>query len=183
MKSQAPAEFEETFTLPARSLRALEDTDNLSPELRQCVHEYGYAIVRAMMSAGIKNPATIRVLVKEIWMGARQPAQRNRLGRSSHSPVLETLDWILIQAGAQIGAKVLLRVLWDNSMVIVPLEPSTTMIQASAATLATFSERVTKTEKHRRRLRAAIEAQARRLWPHLFKLKQSHPTAEGKQHA
>lgn len=172
----APEQYE-TFTLPQRSLRALEETDNMPAELRECVHEFGYAIVRAMLSAGIKSPTTIRVLVKEIWHGARQPAQRNRVGRT-HSPVLETLDWVLIQADASITAKALLRVLWQNGMVIVPWEPSTVMIEASKAEVSEFNQRVTKTEKHKLRLRAAIHAQARRLWPHLFGHGQSVRTEE-----
>src|SRR5580704_1124000 len=101
-------ELEETFTLPQRSLRALEATDNLSPGLRACVHEFGSAIVHAFVQAGIKDPRRIRQLVHECWEGARQPAQRNRIGRQ-RSPVVDNLDWILVQAKAEITAERLLR--------------------------------------------------------------------------
>jgi hypothetical protein len=167
MGAPRPLEAGEIFELPQRSIRALEETDAMSPELRECVHEFGYAIVRALISHGIKEPRAIRQLVHEIWMGARQPAQRNRIGRK-YSPVMETLDWVLLQAGSQIGAVTLLRVLWANSMVIVPYEPSSIMVDASLAELRDFDVKCTKTEKHRRRLRAAIRAQAQRLWPQLF---------------
>lgn len=159
--------WEENNTLPARAVRALDETDNMSPAMRECVHEFGYAIVKSCMTAGITKPEIVRQLVKEIWHGARQPAQQNRIGRQ-HSPVVDSLDWVLIQAGAQITAKTLLRILWQNSMVILPREPGTVMIEASVGEVNDFTQRITKSEKHRRRLRAAIQAQARRLWPHLF---------------
>lgn len=159
--------FEEAFTLPQRALRALDDTDQMSAELRACVHEFGYAIVRAFISQGIDDPKKIRVLVREIWDGARQPAQRNRIGRK-HSPVLDSLDWVLIQAGAQISAHALLKYLWSKGFAVIPWEPSTVAIEASLATVSGGNVVCTKYEKHRRRLRAAIHAQAKRLWPHLF---------------
>lgn len=167
MNAEDRREIDETFTLPARAIRALEATDNMSPELRACVHEFGFAIVHAFVTSGITTPRTIRRLVQECWMGARQPAQRNRVGRS-HSPVLESLDWVMIQAGSEIGAKALLRVLWENNMVIVPREPSSVMVEASMKEVSGFNVRCTTIEKHKRRLRAAIAAQAARLWPHLF---------------
>lgn len=157
---------DETFTLPRRALRALEVADNLSPGLRACVHEFGSAIVQAFLLAGIKDPKRIRILVHECWEGARQPAQRNRVGRL-RSPVIDNLDWILVQAKAEITAERLLRVLWQHSMVIVPREPSTVMVDASMNALKEMGL-VSKSQKHLIRLRAAIKASAASLWPHLF---------------
>lgn len=159
--------FIEGFTLPDRVLRSLDQVDKMSPELKECVHEFGYAIVSALQNAGVKDPARMRQLVHEIWMGARQPVQRSSVG-TKHSPVLDTIDWLLIQSGAQISAKTLLRLLWANHMVVLPRDAGNVMVEASLAEVSSFNVRCTKFEKHRRRLHAAMTAQARRLWPHLF---------------
>lgn len=143
--------------LPARVLRALDRTDNMAPEIRACVHEYGYAIVNALLNAGVTQPAQMRNLVREIWEGARQPHQASA-ERKNRPSFLDKLDWILIQAESKISAVTLVRVLRDNAMVIVALEPSPAMIAASMSTVADHNLRITKTEKHRRRIRAAIEA-------------------------
>ncbi len=158
--------------IPQRCIRALEATDLMPGPLRECVHEFGFAIVNACISLGIKEPRHIRHLVHEIWRGARQPHQRQNLHKPKeerHSTVLDHLDWLLIQSGSKIGAATLLRVLWAHHLVIVPIDPSDTAIAASMEEVANFDQRVTKYEKHRRRLKAAMMAQAKKLWPHLFR--------------
>lgn len=153
---------------------SLEEIDRMSPELRACVHEFGYAIVKAFVSCGIRNPATIRRLVVECWRGARQPLQRSRYstagaGGKADSGLLAQLDWILLQANAEISAATMVRVLWQSSIAIIHTEPTRVMLEASMAEVSGHNARVTKPEKHRRRLRAGILAGARQLWPHLFK--------------
>jgi len=142
-----------------RTERSFEDIEAMPPALRQCVHEYGYAIVQACLQCGVTNPNNIHQLVREIWDGARQPKQRRPRGGS--------LDWILIQAGAEISAATLVRVLAQNNLHIVPADPTTAMVEASKAEVSDFCERVTKTEKHRRRLRAAIKVGGKHLWPEI----------------
>lgn len=158
--------FEEGIRLPDRTLKALDRSDAMPAELRACVHEYGGEIVHTLTSVGITDPKQIRAVVHSIWMGARQPAQRNPIGRT-RSPVLDNLDWIMMQAGAGITAATLLRVLWQHSMVIVPREPSTVMVGASMDAVKHMGT-VTKAQKHHGRLKAAIYAATRRMWPHLL---------------
>jgi hypothetical protein len=138
---------------------SFERIDKMSPELRSCVHEFGEPIVIACMMAGVKQPQRIRQLVREIWEGARQPTQsRPRLG---------SLDWIMQQAGAEISAETLIRILRDNHHYLVPLDPSKEMIEASMNTVSSYNMRITKRDKHRLRLRAAIEAGVKHLYPNL----------------
>lgn len=158
--------WEDGITLPARTLRSLDRTDTMSPELRACVHEFGGEIVNSLLTVGVEDPGQIRAVVHSIWMGARQPAQRNQLGRS-RSPVLDNLDWLMLQAGAGITAATLLRVLWQHSMVIVPRDPSTIMVGASVDAVKHMGT-VSKAQKHHGRLKAAILASTKRLWPHLL---------------
>jgi hypothetical protein len=146
--------------LPARTLRGLSETDAMSPDLRQCVHEFGYAIVHAMMECGVSNPGQIRQLVHEVWSGARQPGQRQI------QTVAGSLDWLLIQSGAAINAATLLRVLRSNGMVIVTLDPSDYAVQASMDAIKEMGV-LSKPAKHRARLRAAIAATVKHLWPQL----------------
>lgn len=131
-------------------LNRLRLTDAMSPDLRACVHEFGFPIVDACLQAGVSMAANIRQLVMEIWAGARQTGQAG--GAEG------TLDWVLAQAGANINAARLERVLADFNFRIVPAHPTREMLEASMGEVSGFTERVTKTEKHRRRLIAAIKA-------------------------
>jgi hypothetical protein len=138
------------MTFSAKRSKSLEDTDALPPELRECVHEFGLPIVSACAKHGVKSKAAIRELVREIWDGARQTGQSN----SAYG----TLDWLLIQHGANISAKTLYRVLAEHSLVITTVEPTRSMLAASMAEVSGFTVRCTREEKHRRRLRAALRA-------------------------
>lgn len=158
---------DEIARLPANTLHSLDITDRMSPELRACVHEFGSAIVTACGQAGVTKPSHIRMLVHSIWAGARQPHQRAGKKGGNHSPVLDHLDWILIQGGAAISAATLLRILWHHGMVVVPREPMRAMIDASMAAVTAGMPVVSKQEKHTRRLRAALQGAALKLWPHL----------------
>ncbi len=142
-----------------KTVRSFERVDNLSPALRECVHEFGEATVQACLLAGVRDPRRVRQLIREIWEGARQPMQRR--------PRLGALDWILIQAGAQISAKTLVRILRENHYYVVPIDPTTPMVEASMAEVSNFDLRMTKREKHARRLRAAIKAGVQHIWPDL----------------
>lgn len=150
--------------ISAAARKGLLEVDQMPGPLRQCAHEFGFAIVHAFREAGISDPRMIRHLVNEVWNGGRQPHQR--IGRN-HARVLEKLDWLLVQTGSQVTAARLVRLLWQNSMVIVPRDPTIAMVEASIAATGDMGL-VSKTEKHRGRLRAAIRAAVRQFWPHLI---------------
>jgi hypothetical protein len=155
--------------ISVQARRSLEMTDNLSPELRACVHEFGTQIVNTLLQHKITDPNKIRAIVHSCWMGAREPHQRHGdKHKSKPSRVTDYLDWLLEQQGAQITAATLLRVLWLNHMTVVPRVASSVMVEASMETVSDYDLKVTKYTKHRMRLEAAIEASARRLWPQLF---------------
>jgi hypothetical protein len=143
-----------------RKEHAIAETDAMAPELRQCVHEYGLPIVSACVKYGVRKPAHIHELVKEIWDGARQLGQRG-------NGVENRLDWLLMQAGAVISAATLIRFLHSHSMVILPNHPTDQMIDASLETVANHDVRVTKRQKHTLRLRAAIDAYVAHQWKFL----------------
>lgn len=134
--------------------RALETADDLPPELRRMVHEFGLPIVTTCVKHGVKSPAHIRELVRDIWAGARQTSQG---GGNAHG----TLDWLLMQAGSNISAKKLCRFLADNNLVICSTEPTRTMLDASMAEVSGHNFRCTREEKHRLRLRAALRSAVR----------------------
>jgi hypothetical protein len=131
--------------------RSLAMTDALSPELRACVHEFGLPIVRACIDAGVKTPNKIRHLVHEIWEGAR-------CSRQHRSPA-DKLDWLLIQAGAQISSAQLAEVFKREHLLIIPSMPTAPMIEASLAEVSNHGLICTKREKHRLRLVAALRAE------------------------
>jgi hypothetical protein len=136
--------------ISARRTASLSVVDDLSPGLRSCVHEFGLPIVEACLQSGVREPSKIRFLVKEIWAGARQAAQRG--------DVYDMLDWLLVQSGTELSVARLRRVLADHHIAIISVEPTRAMLDASLAAVSGFTERVTKEEKHRRRLRAALRA-------------------------
>ncbi|WP_425991330.1 hypothetical protein [Afipia sp. DC4300-2b1] len=136
------------MSLSARRMESLEVVDIMPAELRECVHEFGLPIVTVCRKHGINSKRAIREVVREIWAGARQTGQRN--------DTRGTLDWLLMRGGA--SAKTLYRVLAENNMAIVSVEPTRAMIDASMAEVSGFAVRCTKEEKHKRRLRAALRA-------------------------
>jgi hypothetical protein len=140
----------------------LVKTDEMSPELRQVVHDYGYPIVYAFVSCGITKPGIIRNLVAECWHGARQSNQSN-------GGIDTVIDLLLINSGSSMSARTFIRALYDSSLCILPMEPMPQGIDASMVTVSGGTERMTKREKHTRRLRAAIQTSLRHRYPWLFK--------------
>ena len=148
-----------------RRAKALQDVDTMPGDLRACVHEFGYAIVQACLNAGVRDPRHIRHLVREIWDGARQPAQR--IGCRKRPKVFDHLDWLLVQKGASVNSECLLRFLAEHSLLVVPLEPTPMMVDASLEEVSGYNVRCSKREKHQRRLRAALQASRKHLFAKL----------------
>lgn len=149
-----------------RTIRALNATDNMPSKYRMLVHEFGSEIVNEYIQNGVEDPATIRRLVIAAWNGSRSAP--NRTSHNNGVPgAIATLDWVLIQAGAQISAATLLAILHRNNYAVMPMTASRAMIDASMDVDLT-DRIVTKREKHHERLIAAIKAGSRDLWPHLW---------------
>jgi hypothetical protein len=117
--------------------------------MRQCVHEFGLPIVEVLRKFGISNPAHIREIVREVWLGSRNGDQQ----RSA----MDSLDGLLIQSGSSLSAAGLRRFLATCNLAIVQASPTREMVEASMAEVSGGNVVVTKYEKHHRRLRAAIE--------------------------
>lgn len=135
--------------------------DAMPADLRSCVHEFGFAIVNVCLQAGVRKPSMIRQLVHEIWDGARQPSQRAN-GINNNSAIAK-LDWLLLQEQCPVSANKLLRSLAQSNHFLVPRDPTTPMIAASMKAIETMG-RLTKQDKHRIRLSAAIKANAQSMW-------------------
>jgi hypothetical protein len=134
----------------AKTVRSFAVVDDMPADLRECVHDYGFAIVTACTQVGVRDPKRIRQLVREIWAGARQGGQR--------SGTEGTLGWLLALNGGALSYRTLVRVLADNNLTITPLFPTRRMLAASLAAVSGFNVRCTREEKHRRRLHAALVA-------------------------
>jgi hypothetical protein len=133
-----------------RRFKSLDRMDAMPAELRDCVHEFGLVIVEVLVKHGVRSPKAIREIVKEIWLGPRQEGQKNDAATA--------IDWLLCQSGNMISAKTFYRMLAENNMTIVKVEPTRAMIEASLAEVSGHNIRCTKQEKHTRRLRAALRA-------------------------
>lgn len=104
--------------------------DAMPKEIRELVHEFGLTMVQAFLDQKITKPSSIRHLILQVQRGSLDT------GTSSGSA-----GWM--QAG--------------RCMVVVPQEPTDAMINASMETVSNFDVKVTKFEKHRLRLRAALK--------------------------
>lgn len=107
----------------------MERIDALPKGIRELIHEHGLTIVQAFLDHKITNPNAIQHLIDRVRNGSIDPGT----GEGSKG-------WV--QAG--------------RTMCMVPTEPSPAMIEASMAEVSGGNVVVTKYEKHRLRLRAAI---------------------------
>lgn len=105
--------------------------DAMPEDWRALVHEYGFTIVEALRDCGVAK--------------ARQ-------GRHVIETVLNEMS--AFRGGFSSQGE---RSRADNHLVLVPREPTQGMIEASMATVSTYDVKITKREKHRLRLKAAIE--------------------------
>jgi hypothetical protein len=138
-----------------RRLRQLEEVDELPPGVKPLVYEFGYPIVRAMAQCGVTDPRHIRELVHQCWCGAREGSQRKG--------TFNKIDWLLAQSGSRLSAATLAATLRQSGTLLVPLEPSPQMVEASMAEVQNHGP-LRKYEKHRLRLRAANLAAASHIW-------------------
>lgn len=152
--------------LAEKAHRALEATDDMPSQYRLLVHEFGTEIVNEFRQCGVSDPRKILRLVVASWNGARNLSNRTGKNTKVSAPVA-TLDWLMIQAGAQISAMTLLAMLHKNGWAVAPYTASAAMIRASMSVDLT-DRVVSKHEKHQARLRAAMNAASRELWPHLW---------------
>jgi hypothetical protein len=134
--------------LGKRSVRSFDVIDNMPSNVKRCVHEYGYSIVEVLTKHGITNPRHIDEIVTRVWAGARNSNQKQN--------IFSGLDVLL---GKDIlTANALIAYLAENGMALVPICPTKAMTEASMETVSDFSLRITKEEKHKRRLMAALRA-------------------------
>lgn len=128
--------------------RALMRTDGMSSGLRACVHEFGYPIVYTCLEMGVSDPNRIRQLVFVIWSGARSIGQKSDPG--------QMMQWLDQQAEGDVPPATTRALCLHSSWLFIPSGATRRMVEASMAEVSGFNERVTKWEKHSRRLNAAL---------------------------
>ena len=115
-----------------RRLAHMQTIDNLPEDWRALVHEHGFNVVMAMLDCGVKKAKHARHIINTVL--------------DELSPVRGSFS----SQGTRTRA--------ENTLALIPREPTEAMINASMATVASFEVSVTKYEKHRLRLRAALRA-------------------------
>jgi len=121
--------------LKNRIVARMSEIDALPAEMRQLVHDFGWTVVKAFRDAGVTKAKTIVHLIRCVNEGSVE-------GKSRPMIFLDEAP----------------KALAGNGLAVVPIEPTQEMIDASLAQVTGFNVIVSKPEKHRRRLRAAIEA-------------------------
>lgn len=112
----------------ARSIARMEKVDAMTPEMRILVHEYGLTVVQSFIDLKVDKPRQILHLIKTVLKGSVEIGDRTMMPKLS------------------------------SMKVYVPVEPTERMVLASMAQVSNFDMKITKYEKHRLRLKAAIEA-------------------------
>lgn len=120
-----------------RAQKRMERVDAFPPEIRAIIHEHGLEIVQEYWNHGVRKARSIQHLIATTL--AWDNAEGNPRFGFNKSPNRGTSPLY-------------------KKMISVPREPTSAMIQASLAEVSGFDQRVTKTEKHRIRLRAALRA-------------------------
>ena len=135
-------------TLSKKRREQIDEVDMMPPAIRACVHDYGYPIVKTFLKFGCHNPTMIREVVREILFGVRDGAQK----RTAY----DALEFVLSRGPVNVHQ--LLCILEENNLALVPANPTRAMLEASEAEVSGGNLRITKREKHRRRLVAALRA-------------------------
>jgi hypothetical protein len=140
--------------LSEKTLAKLDTVDRMLPEWRELVHEYGYEIVHLARDFRL-SPGATRQFIQTVLLGSRSMVNGRGSARRGLRGVRRQLDAVLTLIGAPFHAEFLIRQLSDAGFVLVHKEPNEGMVDASIAETGKLGL-VSKREKHRARLRAAI---------------------------
>ena len=119
----------------ARAQKRMDRVDAFPADVRAVIYEHGLETVQEFWNHGVRKAKSISHLIataRGTDFANGQPRFGLNRGPNTKSNSL------------------------NRRTTIAPLEPTSAMIQASMAEVSTFDQRITKTEKHRRRLRAAL---------------------------
>lgn len=156
--------YDEGFMVPEKVKRSFETIDKMPRELKSCVHEFGLPIVNSLVCAGITKPSVIRQIVHEIWCGTRETWMQN--GGGFHG-MMAKLDAVLVHGNVPMNAATLARIMHSSGFVIVPATALACMVTASMETVTPEDGPMSKKEKHKRRIDAALTAARKFMFPHL----------------
>lgn len=139
--------------LSHRALRALDETDAMVGELRECVHDYGLPIVQACLQAGVREARHIRHIVGACWANAvGQPNGRRGMAAS--------IDALLLRNGGVTTADQLAALLRAQGAAMLPVAVDSRMVRASMQHGTLRTER-----EHLLGIGAALRAAAEDHWP------------------
>lgn len=119
-----------------RAQERMARVDSFPPDVRAVIYERGLETVQEFWNHGVRKARSIEYLIA-VTLAEDQADGNPRFGLNRAPSKPNPLT---------------------RAMVTVPLNPTSEMIAASMAEVSGGNERMTKSEKHRRRLRAAIHA-------------------------
>lgn len=137
--------------------------DSLPADIRALVHDFGWGVVSAYLQAGVTKAKRIRHLIETTLDGSWEIRSR-RLNTQVISRAAERLNKCLSEFHLPANGQALVDSLRRNGAVIVCMQPTTAMVDASIHALHQpqyANAYVTKQEKHRIRLTAALRAAER----------------------
>ncbi len=128
-----------------RAQKRMDRVDAFPVDVRAVIYENGLEIVQEFWNHGVRKAKSIQHLIDTV-RGTDLPNGQARFKiNKGPNTARNPAEW---KSGDMVGLH----------LVVVSVEPTKKMIDASLAEVSGFTERMTKSEKHRRRLRAALHA-------------------------
>lgn len=153
---------EQTDPMLAMRIERMEKFDRQPPEIRALVRDFGWTVVSAYLAAGIKKAGVIRHLIEITHAGSYEIQARYKETMTT-SPAGDRLAKAMSDIGLSGSAHALAKRIRFRGGVLMPMQPTSQMVQASIDELHKPRNRdrvVPREEKHRLRLIAAIAVAA-----------------------
>lgn len=155
------------MTLPAPILAAIRErqarVDELTPDQRALVHQFGWGVVSAFLNLGVTKPRQIRHLIETVQRGSVETQERFPVG-TVLAPAAIRLQDVLKDLGVMgLSPSMLTQAIRRRGGVVVPMSPPDYMVEASIEALhrPRYADvRVSRWEKHKIRLSDALHKAA-----------------------
>lgn len=127
-----------------KRVNRMNEIDNLPADIRALVHEFNWTMINPFLKAGIRDARQIKHLIRCVVQGAAS------YNGSSLNPI----------ASLRLSTETTMELSLREDLVVCEINPSDQVVQASMDAVLPYvpgTPLLTKREKHRIRLRAALQ--------------------------
>lgn len=127
-----------------KRVNRMNEIDGLSPDLRELIHEFNWRMVKAFLDAGVTDARQIKHLIRCVVEGAASYSGSNM------NPI----------GSLRLSTEAAMELALREDLVVCEINPRDQVIQASMDAVLPYvpgTPLLTKREKHRIRIRAALQ--------------------------